>query len=42
MGRAAPVLRYRAVMDPGPSGLTAVIPHAPDCEERIIVDRLRA
>ncbi|MGH3885370.1 MAG: SRPBCC family protein [Pseudonocardiaceae bacterium] len=40
-GSGGTVLRYRAVMGPGPSGLTAVIAKAPDSEERIIADRLK-
>lgn len=35
------VVRYRGVMGPGPSGLTAAIAEMPDLEERIVAGRLR-
>lgn len=37
---AGTVVRYRAVMGPGPSGLTAAIGERPQLEERIIAGRL--
>lgn len=40
-GSGGTVLRYRAVMGPGPSGLTALIAEMPDCEEGIIAGRLK-
>ncbi|MGH4009809.1 MAG: SRPBCC family protein [Pseudonocardiaceae bacterium] len=40
-GSGGTVLRYRAVMGPGPSGLTAVIAETPDLEEIIIAGRLK-
>lgn len=40
-GSGGTILRYRAVLGPGPSGLTAAIAELPDCEERIIADRLK-
>jgi uncharacterized protein YndB with AHSA1/START domain len=40
-GSGGTVLRYRAVMGPGPSGLTAVIAEMPDREESIIARRMK-
>ncbi|MGH3982990.1 MAG: SRPBCC family protein [Pseudonocardiaceae bacterium] len=40
-GTGGTVVRYRAVMGPGPSGLTAVIARRPELEERFIADRLK-
>lgn len=40
-GSGGTVVRYRVVMGPGPSGLTAVIAEMPDLEESIIVNRLK-
>ncbi|HKR49211.1 MAG TPA: SRPBCC family protein [Pseudonocardiaceae bacterium] len=40
-GLGGTILRYRAVMGPGPSGLTAVIAQMPDREEQIIANRLK-
>jgi uncharacterized protein YndB with AHSA1/START domain len=40
-GSGGTVLRYRAVMGPGPSGLTAVIAKKPELEERFIAERLK-
>lgn len=40
-GSGGTVLRYRLVMGPGPSGLTAVIAEMPDREERIVAIRLK-
>lgn len=40
-GSGGTVLRYRAVMGPGPSGLTAVIAKRPELEERFIAERLK-
>jgi uncharacterized protein YndB with AHSA1/START domain len=40
-GSGGTVLRYRVVMGPGPSGLTAVIAEMPDREESIIANRLK-
>lgn len=40
-GTGGTIVRYRAVMGPGPSGLTTAIAEQPDLEERIIAGRLR-
>lgn len=40
-GSGGTVVRYRAVMGPGASGLTATISTMPDREERIIAGRLK-
>ena len=40
-GSGRTVVRYRAVMGPGPSGLTAVIARRPELEERFIAERLK-
>jgi uncharacterized protein YndB with AHSA1/START domain len=40
-GSGGTVVRYRAVMGPGPSGLTAVIATRPELEERFIAERLK-
>lgn len=40
-GSGRTVVRYRAVMGPGPSGLTARIAEVPSMEERVIADRLK-
>jgi hypothetical protein len=40
-GSGGTIVRYRAVMGPGPSGLTARIAEMPDLEERIIAGRLK-
>ncbi len=40
-GSGGTVVCYRAVMGPGPSGLTAVIATRPEHEERFIVGRLK-
>jgi uncharacterized protein YndB with AHSA1/START domain len=40
-GSGGTVVCYRAVMGPGPSGLTAVIAERPDLEESIIARRLK-
>ena len=40
-GSGGTILRYRAVMGPGPSGLTAVIAEMPKREESIIAHRLK-
>ena len=40
-GLGGTVVRYRAVMGPGPSGLTAVIATRPELEERFIAERLK-
>jgi hypothetical protein len=40
-GSGGTVVRYRAVMGPGPSGLTAKIAEMSNLEERIIAYRLK-
>jgi uncharacterized protein YndB with AHSA1/START domain len=40
-GSGGTVVRYRAVMGPGPSGLTAMIAKMPELEERFIAERLK-
>ena len=40
-GSGGTVVRYRAVMGPGPSGLTAVIARKPELEEQFIAERLK-
>lgn len=40
-GSGGTVLRYQAVLGPGPSRMTALIARMPDREERIIADRLK-
>jgi uncharacterized protein YndB with AHSA1/START domain len=39
-GSGGTVLRYRVVMGPGPSGVTATIAKRPDLEERVVAQRL--